>query len=448
MVSSEVAPFAKTGGLADVTAAVTRYLGREGHDVRLLMPLYECIHAGEWQVTPDERLRGIEVPMGGRTFRVSISRVRLPDSEVDVLLLDCPELYERDRLYGYDSDEYLRFGVLSRAAPILCQWMQWSPDVIHLNDWHTALTPLYVKAELGWDKLFEWTKTLLTLHNIGYQGTFSADVLGELGLEEHRDLLHQEDLHAGHVNFLKTGLLYADALTTVSETYAREIQTPEFGVGLDGLLRERTDTLFGIVNGVDYGEWNPQTDPHIATNFSVDDLAGKAANKRALLENFNLEDDPGAPLLGIVSRLTPQKGFELLMEVLPVVLQESDARLVALGSGAEKYEQYFQWLRDTFPERVGFFCGYNNELAHRIEAGADVFLMPSLYEPCGLNQMYSLRYGTVPVVRRTGGLADTVEPFDHDTGAGTGFVFTDFTAQPLLDSIREALAVWQAIINR
>jgi len=443
MVSSEVAPFAKTGGLADVAAAVTRFLGREGHDVRLLMPLYDCIRTGDWGVEPDPDLAKIEVPMGERTVRCSVSRVALPDSEVEVLLLDCPELYGRDRLYGYDSDEYLRFGVLSRAAPMLCQRMEWAPDVIHLNDWHTALTSLYLKAEQGWDELFARTKTLLTLHNIGYQGVFSDGVLGELGLEEHRGLLHQDDLKQGQINFLKTGLMYADALTTVSETYAREIQTPEFGMGLEEMLKARSDSLFGIVNGVDYGEWNPETDELIAKNYSAGELGGKAANKRALLETFDLTCDERAPVLGIVTRLTTQKGLELLMEVLPVVLKESDARLVALGSGDEKYEEYFQWLRDAFPEQVAFYCGYHNELAHRIEAGADIFLMPSRYEPCGLNQMYSLKYGTVPIVRRTGGLADTVEPFDAQTGQGTGFVFDEFSGQALLDSTREALGVWQ-----
>jgi len=443
MVSSEVAPFAKTGGLADVAAAVTRFLGREGHDVRLLMPFYECIRAGDWKIEPDPRLAGIDVPMGEQTFRCSISRVALPDSDVEVLLLDCPQLYGRDRLYGYDSDEYLRFGVLSRAAPVLCQWMEWAPDIIHLNDWHTALTSLYLKAEQGWDELFAKTKTLLTLHNIAYQGVFPESVLGELGLEQHRELLHQDDLEQGQINFLKTGILYADALTTVSETYAREIQTPDFGMGLQEMLKARSDSLFGIINGVDYGEWSPETDELIAQKYSAADLEGKVANKRALLEAFDLAYDERAPLLGIVTRLAAQKGLELLMEVLPVVLKESDARLVVLGSGDEKYEKYFQWLRDAFPEQAGFYRGYHNELAHQIEAGADVFLMPSRYEPCGLNQMYSLRYGTVPVVRRTGGLADTVEPFDAATGKGTGFVFDEFSGQALLDSIREALVVWK-----
>ena len=237
--------------------------------------------------------------------------------------------------------------------------------------------------------------------------------------------------------------MYADGLTTVSETYAREIQTEEFGMGLEGLLRERSDRLVGIVNGVDYAEWNPATDPLIPHNYSADDLAGKARNKTELLRRFELPEDPDVPLLGVVSRLAPQKGFELLPDALAVLLHRDPVRLVVLGSGEERYEKYFWWLRDTFPDNVGFHAGYDNELAHWIEAGADLFLMPSRYEPCGLNQMYSLKYGTVPLVRKTGGLADTVHPFDAANGTGTGFLFEDFDSNALLDTIRGALEVYR-----
>jgi starch synthase len=261
-------------------------------------------------------------------------------------------------------------------------------------------------------------------------------------LADSRHLLWQEDLQAGRFNFLKTGLQYAHHLTTVSRTYAREIQTPELGMGLDGVLRARTDSLVGIVNGIDAEEWDPASDPHLDATYSVDDLAGKAVCKRALLEDFHLAYDPRVPVLGIVSRLTGQKGFELLPDILPILVRERDLRLVVLGSGEQRHESYFQWLRDAFPAKVAVFKGYAERHSHRVEAGSDFFLMPSRYEPCGLNQMYSQRYGTVPIVRRTGGLADTVEDFDPVTGDGTGFVFEAFEPEALLHSIRRALRVW------
>ena len=311
--------------------------------------------------------------------------------------------------------------------------------MIHCNDWHTGLLPLYLKVGYGWDRLFARTRTVLTIHNIGYQGVFGAAVADELGFDEHRELLHQEDLAEGRLSFLKTGLMYADALTTVSETYAREIQTEEFAMGLQDILRARSESLVGIVNGIDYTEWDPETDPQIARNYSVDDLQGKHECKRALLEEMELPFDPEVPVLGIVSRLTMQKGFELLPDILPVLLRRYDMRLVVLGSGEEKYEQYFGWLAHAFGSKVAFRDGYDEALAHRIEAGSDAFLMPSRYEPCGLNQMYSLRYGTPPIVRHTGGLADTVEAYDPETGQGTGFVFHDFSPDALFEAIVRAL---------
>lgn len=444
LVSAEVAPFAKTGGLADVAAAVSRHLGRS-HDVRVIMPLYRRIREGGWPLEPHAGLRDVHVELGTRSFSVSVQTTPLPDSDVSVFLLDCPELFDGDSLYG-GGDEYLRFALLSRASIHVCQWLQWAPDILHCNDWHTALIPLYLKAGYAWDRLFEGTKTLLTIHNIGYQGVFPADIVPAISLDDHRGMLYQEDLEQGRVNLLKTGLLYADALTTVSETYAQEIQTAELGMGLEDVLRARRDSLFGIVNGVDYGEWDPEDDPLIPYHFSRDDLEGKGLAKKALLQTFDLAPvgpDSDAPLVGMVSRLTAQKGFELLPDVLPVFLQREDLRFVVLGSGEDKYERYFQWLRDTFPTKVAFYRGYSEELAHEIEAAADLFLMPSLYEPCGLNQMYSLRYGTVPLVRRTGGLADTVRRFDPRTGEGTGFSFNEFTSEALLQELRFAFDVYR-----
>ena len=443
LVSSEIAPFAKTGGLADVAAGLGRYLGGQGHDVRLLMPAYGRIDADRFPFEPHPALQEMSLELGTHSFRCSVTTSPLPKSEVQVMFLRCPELYGRQEIYSSDSDEHLRFALLSRACLDVCQWLEWSPDVIHCNDWHTGLTPLYLKAGYGWDRLFEPTRTVLTIHNLGYQGVFSADTVPALGLEDQRQLLYQESLRAGTVGFLESGLLYADALTTVSETYAREIQTPEFGMGLEELLRARSDSLVGIVNGVDYEDWDPETDPLIPHNYSCDDRSGKDKDKRHLLEHFGLTHDPLVPVVGIISRLTVQKGFELLPDILPVLLREQSFQLVVLGSGEAKYEEYFQWLRDAFPDAVGFFCGYDNELAHRIEAGCDAFLMPSRYEPCGLNQMYSMKYGTVPIVRRTGGLADTVEPYDPATGEGTGFVFEAFSSEARHTAVVAALECYR-----
>jgi starch synthase len=431
LVSAEVAPFAKTGGLADVSAAIARFLARAGHDVRLVMPMYSRVRQAGREFRPVPRLERVDVPLGRRTHRFSGWTAPLPDSQLDVLFLRCPELYDRDGIYTSDQDEHVRFAFLSRAALVACQWLGWSPHIAHCNDWHTALLPLYLRVAFRWDRLLEHTRTVLTIHNIGYQGVFPSSTLDDLDLTNDRHLLYQEDLSAERVNFLKTGLLYADALTTVSET----------------------DFLFGIVNGIDPDEWNPATDELIPHRYTADDLSGKARNKEALVRGFDLRFDPAAPVIGIVSRLTAQKGFDLLPGVLPRLLEQEDARLIALGSGDEQHERWFQSLRDAHPARVAYYRGYNEELAHRIEAGSDVFLMPSRYEPCGLNQMYSQRYGTVPVVRRTGGLADTVRQFDARTGEGTGFLFDEYSSEALQRTLRECLAVyrrpqlWQRLVR-
>ena len=451
-LASEVAPFAKTGGLADVAAALTRDLHRRGCDVRLWMPLHKKLREGGWELEPCPELERVRFRLGGRTWDFGIRQVRLPDSDARVWLADCPELFDRDGVYDGGGDEHLRFAAFTRCALAACDELGWIPDVVHVNDWHTALAPLYLQ-ELRARPEWRATRTVLTIHNIGYQGEFSASHLDELGLAEHAGLLHRADLMQGKINFLKTGVIYADALTTVSETYAKEIQSAAYGMGLEDLLHSRADALVGIVNGIDGAEWNPADDPRIAAPYSAEDLSGKGACKEDLLRSGGLRAADGAPVLGIVSRLTAQKGFELLGEVLPAVLSERDVRLCVLGSGEERYRAFFQWLRDTHPEEVAFYSGYNDELAHQIEAGGDLFLMPSLYEPCGLNQMYSLRYGTAPLVRRTGGLADTVEPFDPATGEGNGFVFDEFTAGALRAELERALdlfpdqAAWKRLVK-
>jgi starch synthase len=448
LVASELAPFAKTGGLADVLLGLGRWLGRPapagaGHDTRLFLPLYKRVLAQGLTLEPLPRAQDIDVRFPKRTIRFSIKTGKLPQCDVPVCFVDCPELYHRDGIYTDDGDEALRFAMLSRAVLETCQRLQWSPDVVHCNDWHTGLLPLYLRTVYTWDKLFAGTKTLLTIHNIGYQGFYPDSQLDALGLGDQRAHLHHGDLRDGKFSFLKTGVLHATKLSTVSRTYAREIQTPEFGMGMEDLLKSRSQDLSGIVNGVDYGDWNPETDPLIPHHYSATDPSGKAKMKAALLQRFQLPHDHRAPVFGVVSRLTSQKGFELFADSIPVFLQREDMRLCVLGSGESKHEQYFQWLRDTWPGKVGLYKGFQEELAHWIEAGSDVFLMPSRFEPCGMNQMYSLRYGTPPIVRRTGGLADTVQPWDPAKRTGTGFLFDEFSSHALAGTIDWVLRNWR-----
>lgn len=426
LLSSEVTPFAKTGGLADVSAALAGALKSRGHEVLLFMPLYERVEKGDWKFDFVPELKGTKVSFGEREIEFEVFTTSLPNSKQLVHLIHCPELYGRKEIYTSDKDEHLRFAMLSRAALDCCQRLGFAPDVIHCNDWHTGLLPLYLKTIYAWDKLFEKTKTVMTIHNIGYQGMFPADVIPELGLLDGAKYFDQADRDDGLVNFLRTGLTFADKLTTVSATYAHEIQTPELGMGLEGLLQSRAADLSGIVNGVDYADWSPEQDKLIPHAFSAKDIGGKALNKRALLDYLRLPHDANVPVLGVVSRMTAQKGFDVMFDVLPRRLEEHDMRLTVLGSGEKKYEDFFRWLKREFPTKVGFETEFNDGLAHLIEAGADIFLMPSRYEPCGLNQMYSLKYGTIPIVRKTGGLADTVEQFDPATRKGTGFVFEHF----------------------
>jgi starch synthase len=438
-IAAEAAPFAKTGGLGDVVSGLSSFLARDGHDVRAFLPFYGQIARRSDAFRPVEFVRNVQIAMGPRSYTFSLLTGQLPGSDLWIYFVDCPELFAHGGLYQGDWLDSQRFGLLTRAALDSCQRMGWGPDVVHCHDWHTALAPIYVKALYAWDRLFDRTRSVLTIHNLGFQGYVPASVVGGLGLGEHAHWLDRADLQAGSFNFMKTGIVHADFVTAVSRTYAREIQTPEHGFGLDGLLRSRADRLAGIVNGVDYGEWNPETDPHLFHHYSAGDLAGKRNCKRALLRETGLDEGTAAPVIGVVSRLTAQKGFDLCFEVLPEILSRRDVRLVALGSGEGRYEEFFAGLQARFPGKAWFYRGFNNELAHWIEAGADIFLMPSKFEPCGLNQMYSLKYGTPPIVHKTGGLADTVELVDSMAATGTGFVFSDFHPQGLRWALDYAL---------
>ena len=445
-VAAEVAPFAKTGGLGDVSAGLSSFLHRAGHDVRLFLPFYAQIaQTAKHPETfaPVDFIQNVPVAMGPRHYTFSLRTGQLPGSDLWVYFVDCPELFGGEGIYHGDWADWLRFSFLTRAAFDSCQRMGWGPDVVHCHDWHTALAPILLKALYSWDRLFDRTRTVLTIHNLGFQGLVHAGVVSDLGLSDHTHWLDSRDLASGTFNFMKTGILHADFITAVSHTYAQEIRTPENGFGLDGLLRARGDRLAGIVNGVDYGEWNPEKDPHLFYPYSARDLAGKRNCKRNLLRETGLDERTAAPVIGVVSRLTPQKGFDLCFEVLPEILARRDVRLIALGSGESRYEDFFQGLQERFPGKAWFYRGFNNPLAHRIEAAADIFLMPSKFEPCGLNQMYSLKYGTPPVVHKTGGLADTVELFDSATGKGTGFLFDHFVPHGLRWALDYALDTYQ-----
>ena len=434
-VSSEVAPFAKTGGLGDVGAALPRALAATGNDVRVVMPLYSRVSA-EVRATLQPVVSEVALPLGGTRVIVSILEGRLPGPEkVPVYFVRCPGLYDRAGIYTEDADEHLRFAALSWAALALCQRIGFAPDVVHANDWQTALLPLLLRTMFAWDRLFEGTRTVLTIHNLGHQGSFGKDALGGTGLADASHHFHQDDLRDGRINFLLTGILYAHAITTVSPTYAREIQTSEHGLGLDPFLRDRGSVLFGVLNGIDEDEWSPELDDKIPHRYSIDDRSGKRLCKEALLARVGLPHVQGVPLIGIVSRLAWQKGFDLCFDVLPRVLASRGVQLVVLGTGEPKYETLFATLAHRYPKQVAYLRAFSEPLAHLIEAGSDMFLMPSRYEPCGLNQMYSLRYGTLPVVHHTGGLADTVN--DHN-----GFVFRHFDENGLRWALRRALEVY------
>ena len=444
LLTAEVAPLSKTGGLADVTAALAKYLHADGHDVRLFTPCYSSIDRAALGARPLAQLQQLPLALGSHHYEFSVLEAALPGAGgAPVFLIDCPALYARASLYTSDPDEHLRFIAFTRAALVSCARLGWAVQILHCNDWHTAFAPLFLRTEYGREAPFARAHTVLTIHNLGYQGIFAAADIADLGLPAgDARLLHQADLAAGNINALRQGILYAEAITTVSPTHAREICTAQYGMGLEDSLRARGDALTGILNGVDYDEWDPRRDRFLPVHYDPQHLAGKAQLKRQFLARMGLTTAPEVPLAGIVSRLAAQKGLELIFGALPKVLEARPLAFVALGNGEAKYEQFFAQLARSFPGRVVFEGGYDEALSHWIEAACDLFLMPSRYEPSGLNQMYSLRYGTVPVVRRTGGLADSVQHYDAASGTGTGVVFNDFDVPALEWALNLALDLY------
>ncbi|MBI4470864.1 MAG: glycogen synthase GlgA [Acidobacteria bacterium] len=436
--ASEIAPYAKTGGLADVAGSLPKALQRKGAEVLTVLPRYGTIPHHQ------RVLDRLEVPFA---FETKSASVWSDDKHgFPVYFIDLPEYFVRPGIYGDSSgteyrDNAERFGFFSRAVLELTRRIGFKPDIVHGNDWQTGLLPLYLHRNLGNDPYFAGTGSLFTIHNLAYQGLFDPSLLPRLGLgREVYDPVSGIEFH-GAASSLKAGIIAATAVSTVSRRYALEIQTPEYGCRLDGLLRSRHHDLVGILNGVDYDDWDPRRDPFLARNYSPEDLSGKEACRQDLLRDFQLSGDAAWPIVGCISRLVDQKGFDLISEIAGRMMQLG-LYFVVLGSGDRGLESFFQALRDAHPDRVGVYIGFNHELAHKIEAGADLFLMPSKYEPCGLNQMYSLRYGTVPIVRATGGLDDTVQDFDRSTLQGNGFKFFDYEANRLLEKIYEALLVY------
>ena len=435
----ELAPWVKTGGLGDVAGALPAALRAAGHDVRVLVPAYPALLQG----FPDTEEIARPHWLGGLLPTPGLREAVAPDG-TPLLLLDYRPYYDRagNPYLGPEGrdwlDNHLRFGLLSRVAAWIgaeASTLAWQPDVIHCHDWQTGLAPAYLNYLPG-----RRARSLFTVHNLAFQGLFDHASLFELGLPDAAWSIHGVEYY-GYLSFLKAGLQHADAITTVSPSYAREIQTDAEGMGMAGLLRHRGGQLTGILNGIDTTLWNPATDPHLEQTYSARHLEGKAANKAGLQAQFGLEQRPDLPLLAVVSRLTEQKGLDLLLEVAPQILK-LPAQLVVLGSGGRELEHAWMALARKHKSRCAVNIGFNEALAHRIEAGADIFLMPSRFEPCGLNQMYSLRYGTPPVVRATGGLADTVIDA-ADARHGNGFVFGPATSAALLQAVQRAIATWR-----
>jgi starch synthase len=433
MVASEAAPFAKTGGLADVLGALPPALARLGDEVAVVLPKYQQVRAeGANRV-----LNFLPLSVGPSFFTAGIDE--LLHQGVRYFFVDCPQLYNRAGIYG-DSlgsypDNHIRYAALTQAAIGIARNI-FRPNVFHCHDWQTGLLCTWLKTAFAADPAFMDTRSIFTIHNLGYQGNFAAAAVRELGLDPAHFQMEGLEFYS-QLSFLKAGIVYADAVTTVSPTYALEIQTPEHGFGMEGVLQTHSKKLTGILNGVDYSVWSPESDPHLAANYSAGDLSGKLACKRALLREMGLPVNDARPLIGIVSRFAEQKGLELIGEIADW-LTAQDVALAILGAGDEPMQEMFRALAALHPDKIAVRIGYADALSHRIEAGSDMFLMPSRYEPCGLNQIYSLRYGTSPIVRATGGLADTVDP-------STGFLFEEFTAEGLQGAIARAL---NAFTNR
>jgi len=460
-VTSEVVPFVKTGGLADVSAALPQMLSEMGHEVRIVVPKYGAVDDRKFKIHEVVRLKDLKINIGEKEVIFSLKSCFLPGQKirVQIYFLDNQEYFgSRNSLYSdpmngsdyEDNDE--RFILLNRAVFELIIKLGWIPDIIHCNDWQCGLIPAYLKTTYKNEENFDKFKTLFTIHNLAYQGEFPKSSFKKTSLPEN---LNSPDgiIHKGKLNFMKSGLMFADVINTVSETYANEIRTDnELGSGLKDVLSKRKNDLYGIINGIDTKVWSPEKDKHLPKKYGMKDFKYKLVNKQTLAEKFGFEYREETPILGLISRLYDTKGIDLVQEIF-ADLMKLDVQMIVLGTGDKKYHTFFDQMARKYPKKFACYLGFNDDLAHLIEGGADIFLMPSKQEPCGLNQMYSLKYGTVPVVRETGGLADTVVKFNEKTKEGTGFVFRKYDAKEFLEEVKRALklfedkVVWEKIVK-
>jgi len=449
MFSAEAAPFAKVGGLGDVAGALPRALEPIGAQVSIVMPAYRMISREKFGIRSCAAVPSFEVPVGSGSVRAEIAQTTAAGTGVTVYFLGGSDYFERDGFYddpvtrqGY-ADNSRRFAFLARAGLELLRRLGRPVDVIHCHDSQTAMVPGLLRTVYRNDPFFSHTGCLFTIHNLAYQGVYERDALASAGIDPGYFHASSPFEFWGKVNFMKIGIETADLINTVSEGYAREILSgPEYGCGLEGVLRNRSGSLYGIMNGIDYEVWNPETDPFLPAHYSPRDLSGKSLCKTDLLCRMGLPRQRGrVPLIGIISRLADQKGFDLIAKASRAIMAH-DLQMVVLGTGQKEYHELFLKLSSLYPEKIAARLGFDNALAHQIAAGADIFLMPSRYEPCGLNQLYSLRYGTVPVVRATGGLADTIEDYKLESDSGTGFVFRDYTAEYMMDALERALVLY------
>lgn len=449
-VTSELFPFIKTGGLADVSAALPQMLSELGHEVRIIVPKYGAIDSRRFKIHDVVRLKDIVVKVGDKDVVFSLKSSFLPSQKVRVQIyfLENAEFFgSRKSLYSdpitgvdyKDNDE--RFIILSKAVFQLIIRLLWTPDIIHCNDWQCGLIPAYFKTFFKKELQFSKMKTLFTIHNLSYQGIFNGSVFEKTNLPKELNS-DKGILHDGKVNFMKSGLMYADCINTVSSTYAKEIVDDKaLSSGLNAVLSKRKNSVYGIVNGIDNNIWNPEFDKFIPKKYSIRNFSNKLFNKQALVERFGLTYNENTPVVGVISRLLDTKGMDLIADAFDEMMK-LDMQLILLGTGEKKYHQLFEKLSKKYSNKFACYIGFNDDLAHLIEAGADIYLMPSKYEPCGLNQMYSLVYGTVPVVRETGGLADTVEKYNEKTEEGTGFIFKNYSSDAMLKELKRALIIF------
>jgi starch synthase len=458
ILAAEAAPFAKVGGLGDVISALPKALTQPGVEPTVIIPAYRSVQTCSSAIHSCNAVPGFDIPMASSYEHAEVLQTRMNGTDADVYMIGSRKYFDRDGIYedpatgeGY-PDEMERFIFFMKSAIELIIRLKVPVDVVHCHDYHTALVPGLLKTYYREHPFFSSVGTLLTIHNMAYQGIYSKEALDYAGIASEHFYPASPFEYWGRVNFMKAGIELADKVNTVSPTYSIEIRTnPEFGMGLEGVLQGRKDDFTGIVNGIDYDEWNPQIDPLIPAHFSAGDISGKEKCKRYLQRRFQLPIRKRVPLIGMVSRLTDQKGFDLITEAIKDIMA-LDLQLIILGTGQKKYHELFRDIASRYAGKIGLCLSFDNDLAHKIEAGCDMFLMPSKFEPCGLNQLYSLRYGTIPIVRRTGGLADTVIPYDREKG--TGFTFSGYSAEEMMSAIHQALKIyssppdWNALVIR